>query len=695
MEHSPQMTNTRDTPPAPRDSELDSEQIVFQRSRMKKPAHSDLFRFTHPEDSAEPAKAQASLPDYALVYFRQLLTQYWTFPTNDEDPTACVHFNLQAISIIYSLILKYKSGKLTWEDLSELETALLRILPEAMLRSQAWVLRARYREIVPPAQFRVYQQSRPSPARDATVPTETLRAEMETLLGEMQKYRTLVPNITQGKPFSPYSTRPWIIGGALSAAGVAAVLHFVPLTSEGVLAWTLPIVAAGGAMGGSVSLLRRFQNSVVHEMAQVNESDTKPAPFNPALAAASGAFFAVLFFFALRLHALQGFVFPEVSRAALSHPIDFGLLTVWSFGAGFTERLAPRAWNFLKSRCPNVFGVFVTALSLLGPGVGAAPPAFHMERTPVKHIRATLTDIWETPAYTPRRWAVFAPVPPAFAGQDHVITHLSIEGIGETQGRTTELSPLQRAVLWSRADAPPNAQAASMRLVYEATLYARHLVPGPPTAPVPVLSDTERPLDLRPSETIDYQTDTFRQWLDQNALHRDSSESDLDFAKRVYQTIHKNFHYRYDTDQDRKASSICRSDGSDCGGLSNLLVAALRAGGLPARTLGGRLAKTSQKPSDHGQCHVRAEFYADGIGWVPVDMSYGVGATDQDAKLYFGNDPGDLLTMYADSDFILSPGQLGPKPVAAFQSLSHWAWGSGGLSGSQDLEDWQVETLPL
>jgi transglutaminase-like putative cysteine protease len=685
------MINRLDTSPAA----VDSEPIVFQRSRVKKPAHSDLFRFTYPEDSAELARAQVALSDYALVYFRQLLTQYWTFPTNDEDPTACIHFNLQAISVIYSLILKYKSGNLTWEDLSELETALLRILPEAMLRSQAWVLRARYREIVPPAQFRLYQQSRSSSARDATLPTETLRAEMETLLGEMQKYRTLVPNITQGKPFSPYPTQPWIAGAALVAAGVAAVLHFTPLTSGAAQAWTLLTVAAVGGIGGAVSLLRRFQNSVAHEMAQVNESNTKATPLNLPLAVATGAFFAVLFFFALRFHALQGFVFPEVSQAALSHPLNFGLLTVWAFGAGFAERLAPRVWNFLKSRCPKVFGVFFAALSLLGPGVGAAPPAFHMERTPVKHIRATLTDIWETPAYTPRRWAVFAPMPPTFAGQDHLSTHLSVEGIGEAHGQTTELSPLQRAVLWGRADAPPHAQAASMRLVYEATLYSRHLVPGPATTPVAPLSGTERPLDLRPSETIDYQTNAFRQWLDQNALHRESSESDLDFAKRVYQTIHKNFHYRYDIDQDRKASSICRSDGSDCGGLSNLLVAALRAGGLPARTLGGRLAKTSQKPSDHGQCHVRSEFYTDGIGWVPVDMSYGVGATDQDAQLYFGSDPGDLLTMYSDSDFILSPGQLGPKPVAAFQSLAHWAWGSGSLNGSQDLEDWQVETLPL
>ena len=342
-----------------------------------------------------------------------------------------------------------------------------------------------------------------------------------------------------------------------------------------------------------------------------------------------------------------------------------------------------------------------SALALFNMSVcfagSSSPLAYHLERTPTKHIRATLNDIWETPADTPRRWAMFAPVPPTFAGQDHVKATLTLEGLAEAQGQTLELSPLRRPILWGRAAAPGQSppHAVSMRVVYEATLYGRRLVPGPASTPVPLLSDTERPLDLRPTETIDYQTNAVRSWLDRNALHREATERDLDFAFRVYQTIHKNYHYRYEADQDRKASSISQTDGSDCGGLSNLFVAALRAGGLPARTLGGRLAKASKQPSDHGQCHIRSEFYADGIGWVPVDMSYGVGASDQEAKLYFGNDPGDLLTMYADSDFILSPGQLGPKHVAAFQSVSHWIWGSGSLSGSRDIEDWQVETLPL
>ena len=324
-----------------------------------------------------------------------------------------------------------------------------------------------------------------------------------------------------------------------------------------------------------------------------------------------------------------------------------------------------------------------------------APTAYHLETKPARHIKATLTDIWETPANAPSRWAMFVPVPPSFAGQDQVKASVSIDGLSPEQGQAVELSPLHRAILWGRAAAstPTSERAVTLRVAYEATLYARHLVPGPAAAPIPTLSDIERPFYLRSSETIDFTKDIFAQWLDQNALRRTSSERDLDFARRVYLFIHKNYHYRYDDGQDRKASAISQGDWSDCGGLSNLFVAALRANGLPARTLGGRLAKSSTRASDHGQCHVRAEFYAEGIGWVPVDMSYGVGASDKNAEQYFGSDPGDLLTMYADADFILSPGNLGPKNVSAFQSISHWIWGRGTLEGSHDIEDWQVENL--
>ena len=348
----------------------------------------------------------------------------------------------------------------------------------------------------------------------------------------------------------------------------------------------------------------------------------------------------------------------------------------------------------------RLFSIYASAFLLLGAVGGYAqsadPRAYHIETAPAKHIRATLTDTWETPQDIPRRWAAFTPVPPCFSGQDHVKVTLFLDGLSEEQGQAPELSPLQRPVLWARALPKGAAQKTiNIWVLYEITLYSRRILPGLSAVPVPLLSASERTFNLRSSETIDFSSQTFQHWLDTTDLHRSASEHDLDFGFRVYQAIRRRYHYHYDPEQDRKASKICLTDQSDCGGLSYLFVSAMRANGIPAHSLSGRLAKSAVNPHDYGQCHVRSEFYADGIGWVPVDMSFGVGASDKEAVRYFGNDPGDLLVMHQDTDLVLAPKPFGPKSFYTMQKPMHYVWGSGSLDSSKDSEDWQVEELPL
>jgi len=323
-------------------------------------------------------------------------------------------------------------------------------------------------------------------------------------------------------------------------------------------------------------------------------------------------------------------------------------------------------------------------------------PAYHIETTPVKHIQAMLTDIWETPELSPHQWAMFAPVPPTSAGQDHIAAHISLSVANAVLGQAQENSPLHRSILWIKgqvgSSAGPRIVTASVE--YEAVLYSRRLVSGPPTSIV-LLSLSERALNLRSSDTINFTAPSFQKWLDSKYLHKQASERDLDFSFRVYQTIRNLYHYHYDAKQDRRASLICQTNATDCGGFSNLFVATLRANSIPAHCLAGRLAKSSLVATDYGQCHVKSEFFAEGIGWVPVDMSYGVGSQDKDAQQNFGNDPGDFLTMHTDTDLILNPKPFGPTTAVGLQGISHWVWGEGSLNGSKDTEDWQVKDLPL
>ena len=65
---------------------------------------------------------------------------------------------------------------------------------------------------------------------------------------------------------------------------------------------------------------------------------------------------------------------------------------------------------------------------------------------------------------------------------------------------------------------------------------------------------------------------------------------------------------------------VLREGHGDCGMLSLLLISALRSEGIPAKWQSGWVANAS------GACgmHDWAEVYFEGVGWVPVDMSYGL-----------------------------------------------------------------------
>src|SRR5207253_3603258 len=123
----------------------------------------------------------------------------------------------------------------------------------------------------------------------------------------------------------------------------------------------------------------------------------------------------------------------------------------------------------------------------------------------------------------------------------------------------------------------------------------------------------------------DYKGDAFQQWLKTVDLTRKKDESDLDYARRAFLVIRAQFRYEFKAEMKRKVSVVCTAGKSDCAGLSMLYVAALRAHGIPARTLYGRWAKSTQPEAKldglvYSQWHVKAEFFAAGIGWVPADI---------------------------------------------------------------------------
>ena len=233
-----------------------------------------------------------------------------------------------------------------------------------------------------------------------------------------------------------------------------------------------------------------------------------------------------------------------------------------------------------------------------------------------------------------------------------------------------------------------------------ATLRSRNLMPlgkdGDAPA-VPALPEKERKLYLTEYGDCDYTSAAFMKWLKKENLARKAGESEIDYTRRVFLAIRAGFQYEYKPDMDRTASAVCAAGKSECGGLSMLFVAALRAHGIPARSLYGRWAESADPDvklngTRYYQWHVKAEFFAAGVGWVPADLSGAILHDKTPAGLeYFGHDKGDFLTFHIDPNISIDTKLSGKNVLNSLQRPAFWVHGKGSYDPHTEVEDWKVK----
>jgi transglutaminase-like putative cysteine protease len=346
-------------------------------------------------------------------------------------------------------------------------------------------------------------------------------------------------------------------------------------------------------------------------------------------------------------------------------------------------------------------GVILSANLLL---LSAAPsPAYTLKFADSQRIEATLTYKIETPKLTAQEWIVFAARAPELPGQIRVGTTL------EPNGKPSfDLSADHRPILMARISALGGGgrdKEITVHVKYEATLRSRRLVPikrggggrGGSQASE-ALPDQTRQAALELGGLFDGKTEFLRKWSREHQLARRESESDVDFARRVFVAMKRDFTYDYKSEMDRHASAVCKAGKSDCGGLAVMLVTILRANDIPARTLVGRWAE-SAKPKErieglpYYQTHVKAEFFAQGIGWVPVDIALGLRDQRGDGLYFFGNDDGNFLTMHVDPNLRVDTIRFGKKDLEFMQGLAYWVVGQGSIDPIHTTEKWEVRKL--
>ena len=104
----------------------------------------------------------------------------------------------------------------------------------------------------------------------------------------------------------------------------------------------------------------------------------------------------------------------------------------------------------------------------------------------------------------------------------------------------------------------------------------------------------------------------------------------------------------------------------ECGDYSALFIAMARSVGIPARPVVGFWADPF-----YGKLHVWAEFYIEGVGWIPVDPTIGQQSSSK-REYYFGNMDNKRLIMSKNFNI-----QLNEHHADLFQIGAYWWQGYG------------------
>ena len=168
-----------------------------------------------------------------------------------------------------------------------------------------------------------------------------------------------------------------------------------------------------------------------------------------------------------------------------------------------------------------------------------------------------------------------------------------------------------------------------------------------------------------------------------------SEENPYLLAEKFYNYVIQTAHYRLVGKGLLGAKALLTNGEGECGDYASLFIALARAKGIPARSIVGYWAISGTE-----QTHVWAEFYLEGIGWIPVDPTIGQQSASN-KEYYFGNMDNQRVILEKGFNIPLDP--PGPDDFLAplIQGPYWWFWGNGdGDKMSLEVTSWNVTKLP-
>ena len=322
---------------------------------------------------------QPSLPEHGVLYFDHLYGQYlgWSAAPLTDQADRPTSLNPDVRPLVEELVSKRRNASLKWNDLYTLELMLTRLEPPEKLRRRLWSLRARYRDVAGLQEYEAYLASKPPEFVDPPEAAGQLngaavkawRADAEYLLSELYLRYALAPvHERQRNRLSKVAAGAILVGlvfvlgytffavRAPAEGGASPTPTFVDFRVT-----TLTVVVFLGAMGGLVSVQQRLQSASDAGDQLYNVSELGHAK-SSLVSAVSGATFAAVLYLLITAGLLQGGLFPVLGpppdagqhaparglsvvqflvQTGPASAADYAKLMIWSFLAGFAERLVP------------------------------------------------------------------------------------------------------------------------------------------------------------------------------------------------------------------------------------------------------------------------------------------------------------------------------------------------------------------
>jgi hypothetical protein len=208
--------------------------------------------------------------------------------------------NPRAVEIADRVKTRLASGDATWDDVHNLEIALLELQPFEELTRRAWSLRADYKSVIGDCLFNEYLRSLPN---GINTHERLLRADLRRVLAELHRYRTFQRAENEARK----ANLTQALLGFVSVLFLSLVIPVVVIVldcvntrwSTGSLTffsqletrtgWLLPLAAFFGSVGGLVSIMQRIKGAQSTDIKSLELLPAWPMALAPIVGAVGGS----------------------------------------------------------------------------------------------------------------------------------------------------------------------------------------------------------------------------------------------------------------------------------------------------------------------------------------------------------------------------------------------------------------------